>query len=195
VPETAASRLGKRLFDAQWKGRPLVLEGGGIEVNGHGTLLTTEECYGDTQTQVRNPGLGREDFEETLRRYLGATNICWLAGGVAGRRHARPRRRHLPFRECPDGGADKRGQTPRTSNFHPLAENWERIQDFRLEDGSKPEVVPLPMPGPLYFDGAACRPAMPISTSRMRLCLVPTFNDPTTDWRWAYSANSSRTAR
>ena len=60
VPETAAKRLGKRLFDAQWKGHPLVLEGGGIDVNGRGTLLTTEECYGDAKTQARNPGLGRK---------------------------------------------------------------------------------------------------------------------------------------
>jgi agmatine deiminase len=177
VPETAAKRLAKRLFDAQWRGRPLVLEGGGIEVNGHGTLLTTEECYGDTQTQVRNPGLGRGEFEETLRRYLGATNICWLAGGVAGddtHGHVDDICRFVNARTVVLIKEDN----PQDINFRPLAENWERIQDFRLEDGSKPEVVPLPMPGPLYFDGGR----LPASYANFYISnaavLVPTFNDP-----------------
>ena len=67
VPETAARLLGKRLFDADHSGRPFVLEGGGIDVNGRGTLLTTEECYLDPATQVRNPGLGRRALRIGLR--------------------------------------------------------------------------------------------------------------------------------
>jgi agmatine deiminase len=63
-------------------------------------------------------------------------------------------------------------------NFRALAENWERIEDFRLEDGSKPEVVALPMPGPLYFDGDR----LPASYANFYISnaavLVPTFNDP-----------------
>jgi len=81
VPEMAARRLDKRLFHAQCDGKPFVLEGGGIDVNGHGTLLTTEECYLDPRVQVRNPGLGRRDIEAVLRRYLGVKNILWLAAG------------------------------------------------------------------------------------------------------------------
>src|SRR5207244_6519939 len=84
VPETAASVLRKRLFNAERNGKDFVLEGGGIEVNGRGTLLTTEECYLDPKVQVRNPGLGRKAIEETLKKYLGVGNILWLAGGPAG---------------------------------------------------------------------------------------------------------------
>src|SRR3954453_7814529 len=71
VPETAAKLLRKPLFNAQCAGRDFVIEGGGIEVNGRGTLLTTEECYLDPEIQVRNPGLGREDIEVTLKEYVG----------------------------------------------------------------------------------------------------------------------------
>ena len=84
VPETAARRLRKRLFTAQFKGGEFVLEGGGIDVNGCGTLLTTEECYLDPKIQVRNPGLSRKQIESTLKSYLGVRNIFWLAGGVIG---------------------------------------------------------------------------------------------------------------
>src|SRR5579862_2717603 len=75
VPEAAARRFGKRLFDATAGGRPFVVEGGGIDVNGHGTVLTTEECYLDPKVQVRNPGLSREGFETALREYLGVSNV------------------------------------------------------------------------------------------------------------------------
>ena len=74
----AARLLGKRLFNAECHGREFVIEGGGIEVNGRGTLLTTEECYLDPKVQVRNPGLGRREIEETLQRYLGVTKVFWL---------------------------------------------------------------------------------------------------------------------
>ena len=177
VPETAAKRLGKRLFHAQWEGRPFVLEGGGIEVNGRGTLLTTEECYGDAKTQVRNPGLGRKEFEAALRDYLGATNVFWLAGGVAGddtHGHVDDICRFVNARTV----VLIREDDPKDINFRPLAENWERIQDLRLEDGSKPEVVALPMPAPLFFDGDR----LPASYANFYISnaavLVPTFNDP-----------------
>ena len=61
-----------------------MIEGGGIEVNGRGTLLTTEQCYLDPKIQVRNPGLGRREIEETLQRYLGVTKVFWLVAGPAG---------------------------------------------------------------------------------------------------------------
>jgi agmatine deiminase len=177
VPETAARRLGKRLFHAQSQGRPLVLEGGGIEVNGRGTLIATEECYLDAKTQVRNPGLGRREFEEALREYLGATNVFWLAGGVAGddtHGHVDDICRFVNARTV----VLIKESDPKDINFRPLAENWERIGDFRLEDGSKPEVVALPMPGPLYFDGDR----LPASYANFYISnaavLVPTFNDP-----------------
>ncbi|MGC8991511.1 MAG: agmatine deiminase family protein, partial [Verrucomicrobiia bacterium] len=177
VPEVAARLLRKCLFEAEFQGRPFVLEGGGIDVNGRGTLLTTEECYLHPTVQVRNPGLSKNDIEETLKKYLGVTNVFWLAGGPVGDdthghiddicRFVNPRTVVL-IRET----------NPRDVNYRVLAENWERIQDFRLEDGSRPEVVPLPMPGPLYFDGDR----LPASYANFYVSnaavLVPTFNDP-----------------
>jgi len=177
APETAARLLSKRLFNARNRGKDFVLEGGGVEVNGRGTLLTTEECYLDPKVQVRNPGLGRREIEETLREYLGVTNVRWLAAGPAGDdthghiddvcRFVDPRTLVL-IRES----------NPRDANYRPLCENWDRIQDFRLEDGSRPEVVPLPMPAPLYFEGFR----LPASYANFYISnaavLVPTFNDP-----------------
>jgi agmatine deiminase len=177
VPETAAARLGGRLFDARAKGRPFVLEGGGIDVNGRGTLVTTEECYLDQETQVRNPGLSREEFEAALRAYLGATNILWLGGGVVGddtHGHVDDLCRFVN----PTTLVLIREDNPRDINYRPLAENWERIQGFRLEDGSRPEVVALPMPEPLVFDGDR----LPASYANFYISnaavIVPTFNDP-----------------
>jgi agmatine deiminase len=172
IPETAARRLGKRLFSA-----PIVLEGGGIEVNGRGTLITTEECYLDPLVQVRNPGTSRADFEAALRGCLGVANVRWLAGGPVGddtHGHIDDICRFVNARTLvlirEDNSADV--------NYRPLAENWERVQDFRMEDGSKPEVVPLPMPAPLYFAGGR----LPASYANFYISnaavIVPTFNDP-----------------
>ena len=177
VPETAARLLRKPLFHAEHNGKDFVIEGGGIEVNGRGTLLTTEECYLDPKVQVRNPGLGRKQIEETLKEYLGATNVLWLAAGPAGDdTHG-----HIDdicrFTNRNTLVLIKEGNK-KDANYRPLAENWERIQDFRLEDGTRPEVVPLPMPAPLYFAGQR----LPASYANFYICnaavLAPTFNDP-----------------
>jgi agmatine deiminase len=172
VPEMAARRLGKRLFDA-----PIILEGGGIEVNGRGTLITTEECYLDPKIQVRNPGVGRVEFETALRDCLGVRNICWLSRGPAGddtHGHIDDICRFVNARTL----VLIREDNPADINYHPLAENWERAQGLHLEDGSKPEVVALPMPAPLAFAGAR----LPASYANFYICnaavLVPTFNDP-----------------
>jgi agmatine deiminase len=177
VPETAARVLDKPLFRATHAGRPFVLEGGGIDVNGQGTLITTEECYLHPTVQVRNPGLGRADYERVLGDHLGVSKVFWLAGGVIGDdthghvddicRFVNPRTVVL-IRE----------DNARDINYRPLAENWDRIEDFRLADGSKPEVVALPMPAPLFFDGER----LPASYANFYLAnaavIVPTFNDP-----------------
>ena len=177
VPETAAKHTGKPLLDARVDGRPFVLEGGGIDVNGRGTLLTTEECYLDPHTQVRNPGLGRSGFESALRDNLGVTHIFWLAAGPAGddtHGHIDDICRFVN----PSTVVLIKEDNPKDANYGPLAENWERIADLRLEDGSKPEVAALPMPGPLYFDGDR----LPASYANFYISnaavLVPTFNDP-----------------
>jgi len=154
-----------------------VLEGGSIDVNGRGSLLTTEECLLDPAVQVRNPGLGRADIEAVLRDRLGATNVLWLGKGIAG--------------DDTHGHVDDlcRFVAPRTvvlcretdvhdANYRALAENRERLSGMRLEDGSRIEVVDLPMPAPLYF----ARQRLPASYANFYIAnaavLVPTFNDP-----------------
>jgi agmatine deiminase len=177
VPETAAWRLKKPLFNAQFNGRHFVIEGGGIEVNGRGTLLTTEECYLHPKIQVRNPGLTKAQYDEMFRNHLGVKNILWLLNGPVGDdthghiddicRFVNPKTLVL-IRET----------NRRDINYQPLAENWERVREFRLEDGSKPEVVPLPMPAPIFHDGYR----LPASYANFYICnacvIVPTFNDP-----------------
>lgn len=177
VPEIAANLLRKRLFNAECNGKDFVIEGGGIEVNGRGTVLTTEECYLDPKVQVRNPGLGRKEIDETLKEYLGVRNVLWLVAGPVGDdthghiddicRFVNPKALVL-IKET----------NKKDENYHPLSENWERVQELRLEDGAKPEVIALPMPAPLYFDGYR----LPASYANFYISnaavLVPTFNDP-----------------
>ena len=177
VPETAARLLDKPLFHAQHAGKDFIIEGGGIDVNGRGTLLTTEECYLHPKVQVRNPGLGRAEIDDTLKRYLGVTNVLWLLNGPVGddtHGHIDDICRFVNRRTMVLIKESNR----RDENYRPLATNWERIRDLRLEDGSKPEVIPLPTPAPLHFDGYR----LPASYANFYICnaavLVPTFNDP-----------------
>ncbi|HWD94703.1 MAG TPA: agmatine deiminase family protein [Verrucomicrobiae bacterium] len=176
VPETAARLLKKQLFNAECDGKDFVVEGGGLELNGRGTLLTTEECYLHPKIQVRNPGLTREQYNETFKKYLGVTNVIWLLNGPVG--------------DDTHGHIDDicrfvnrntvvliKESNSKDINYKPLAENWERIQELRLEDGSKPEVVPLPMPAPLYY-GKWRLPASYANFYISNACvIVPTFND------------------
>jgi len=175
VPERAARALGLRLLKPAKE--DVVLEGGAIDVNGQGTLLTTEECLLDQQVQVRNPGMDRKGMEGVFRRMLGVTNTIWLGKGIAGDdthghvddlcRFVGPRTIVL----C-------REKNPADPNYRLLEENMERLSTARLEDGTKPEVVSLPMPVPLKLDGVR----LPASYANFYICnaavLVPTFNDP-----------------
>ncbi|MFN0158968.1 MAG: agmatine/peptidylarginine deiminase [Bacteroidota bacterium] len=173
----AAKALGLRRFDPVWNGKPLVLEGGAIDVNGRGTLLTTEECLLDQQTQVRNPGMSREQTELGLKDSLGVTNVLWLGKGIAGddtHGHVDDLARFVNSATvvvCDE-------QHPTDANYAVLKENQERLQGMILENGSKPEVVKLPMPSPLIFDGVR----LPASYANFYISnaavLVPTFNDP-----------------
>jgi len=177
IPGHIAGALGRRVFEPVAEGREVVLEGGSIDVNGYGTLITTEECLLDQAVQARNPGLGREELERVFAEYLGARNVLWLGQGIAGDdthghvddlcRFVGPRTVVL----C-------REDDPHDANYQPLEENRERLEGMRLEDGSKLEVVPLPMPAPVYFKGQR----LPASYANFYIAnavvLVPTFNDP-----------------
>jgi len=177
VASLAAAALGCRLFQAIVKGRDFVLEGGSIDGNGCGTLLATEECLLDPEVQVRNLDLTRQETEEALREYLGVKNVLWLGKGIAGDdthghvddlcRFVGPRTVVL----CQESDSSE-------ANYRPLQENRERLQGMRLEDGSRIEVVALPMPMPLFLDGQR----LPASYANFYISnaavLVPTFNDP-----------------
>jgi len=176
VPERAAQRLGLRVFRARAGERDVVLEGGSIDVNGRGTLLTTEECLLDREVQVRNPGLSRAELEQVLRQLLGVTNVLWLGKGIAGddtHGHVDDLCRFVDARTvvlCSETDAHD-------ANYRALRENRERLEGMRLEDGSKIEVVALPMPAPRYCDGQR----LPASYANFYIAngavLVPTFND------------------
>jgi len=175
VPELAAYALRLRMLVPAVKN--FVLEGGAIDVNGRGTLLTTEECLLDQKVQVRNPGIDQKSIEGVFRSILGVTNTIWLGKGIAGDdthghvddlcRFVGPRTIVL----C-------REKNPADPNYHTLEENMERLSGARLEDGTKPEVVSLPMPAPLKLDDVR----LPASYANFYICnaavLVPTFNDP-----------------
>jgi agmatine deiminase len=176
VPERVAEMLRLPLLPARTGGHDFVLEGGGVDVNGRGTVLTTEECLLHPKVQVRNPGLGRKQIESTLKANLGVGNVLWLGRGIAGDdthghvddvcRFVGPGTVVL----CQENDSDD-------ANYLPLAENRERLQGMRLEDGSRIEVVDLPMPAPLYLEGRR----LPASYANFYIAnaavLVPTFND------------------
>jgi agmatine deiminase len=177
IPELAARHYGLPLVHARSGGREVILEGGGIDVNGRGTLLTTEECYLDPKTQVRNPGLSKAEFEQVLRDYLGVANILWLGRGVDGddtHGHIDDLCRFVN----PTTVVCIREKNRKDINYRALEENWERLQGLRLEDGSRIRSVPLPMPGPLFFEGTRL-PASYANFYISNACvIVPTFNDP-----------------
>ena len=177
IPELAARRFNCPLVHARSGDRDVILEGGGIDVNGRGTLLTTEECYLDPKTQVRNPGLTRAELEQTLKDHLGVTNILWLGHGVVGddtHGHIDDLCRFVN----PTTVVAIREKNAKDVNYVPLEENWERLQSMRLEDGSKIKALELPMPAPLFFEGAR----LPASYANFYIAnaavIVPTFNDP-----------------
>lgn len=173
IARRAARRLGLPLADVGGA----VLEGGAIDVNGRGSILATEECLLDPAVQVRNPGFGRGDYEALFAAALGAGNTIWLGKGIAGddtHGHVDDLARFVDARTvvlCAE-------RDPHDANYTPLHENRERLQGARLEDGSRPEVVLLPMPQPLFFDGQR----LPASYANFYICnaavLVPTFDDP-----------------
>ena len=177
VPEQAARSLGLQIFRARFGNRDVVLEGGAIDVNGRGTLIATEECLLNQNVQVRNPGLSREDLEAIIRDNLGVTNILWLNRGIEGddtHGHVDDLCRFVNSTTvviCEE-------KNPTDPNYAVLRENLDRLKSMRLEDGSKINAIPIPMPEPLVFYGQR----LPASYANFYIAnsavLVPTFNDP-----------------
>jgi agmatine deiminase len=159
-------------------GRPyhFVLEGGAIDVDGEGTLLATEECLLDGK-QARNPKLGRALTEQVLRDFLGAEKVLWLGKGIAGDDtggHIDDFARFV----APGRVALAMERNPRDPNHRVLAEARERLSGARDARGRRLEIVPLPMPAPVFFG----RQRLPASYANFYVgteaVLVPTFDDP-----------------
>jgi agmatine deiminase len=177
VPERAARALKLPMFRAMIDGKEFVLEGGAIDVNGSGTLMTTEECLLDTKVHVRNPGFGRAEIEEALRANLGVNNILWLGDGITGddtHGHVDDLCRFVNSNTvvlC-------REENSRDVNYKRLEENRERLEGMQLENGGKIEVIPIPMPSPVVFESQR----LPASYANFYISnaavIVPTFNDP-----------------
>ena len=168
-------KLKRRLWQPQHNGRPVVLEGGSIDVNGCGTLFTTEECL-LSRVQERNPGFTKADYADVFREYLGITNVLWLKNGITG--------------DDTHGHVDDlaRFVNPTTvvtivendqsdANYAALQENLALLKTMKDQDGAPLQVVTLPMPAPVFFDDFRLPASYANFYIANRLVLVPTFND------------------
>ena len=182
VPGQMAEILGLRRWKAEAVpmagGVPdrVVLEGGSIDVNGLGTLLTTEECLLDA-VQARNPQLDRSGVERALADYLGARHVIWLGRGIAGddtHGHVDDLARFVN----PTTVAIAVQTDPSDPDHAPLAENRERLRSATDQDGRPLDVIELPMPRPIVFDGQRLPASYANFYVANGLVLVPTFNDP-----------------
>lgn len=176
VAEKVGRHLGLRSWQPMLHDKRVVLEGGSIDVNGGGLLLTTEECLLDS-VQARNPELTRQDLETIFANYLGTEKVIWLGRGIAGddtHGHVDDIARFTG----PGTVVAVREKNSADPNHVPLEENWRRLHDFQDHPGKKLEIVPLPMPAPLWFRGQR----LPASYANFYIAndrvLVPTFNDP-----------------
>ena len=176
VPVRLAPRLGCQLLPIKISSRDVVLEGGSIDVNGSGTLLTTEECLLHPTIQLRNPGFTRQDYEEIFRKTFGVTNVIWLGRGIAGddtHGHIDDICRFVG----PQTVVLCQEKDSQDENYQALFENRERLEDASLEDGSKIEIISLPMPSPLFFKGQRLPASYANFYISNNVVLVPTFND------------------
>ena len=170
-----APKLGLPVFEPVHKGRRVVLEGGSIDVNGTGSLLTTEECL-LSRKQQRNPGFSRKDYEAVFRDNLGATNVLWLNCGIAGddtHGHVDDLARFVDLRAVVTVVERNRNDP----NYEPLRENLSRLRKMKDEIGRPLHIETLPMPEPVYFEGQRLPASYANFYIANRLLLVPTFAD------------------
>ena len=172
IPPSIARALKFRRFT-----QDMVLEGGSIDVNGEGLLLTTEQCLLNPN---RNPQLSRARIEQNLRDFLGVEQIVWLGEGIVGDDtdgHVDDITRF--FRA--DGIVTCVERNRRDANHKPLAANLERLRGLRTTEGRRFELVELPMPAPVIHR----RQRLPASYANFLVVngavLVPTFRQPRRD--------------
>jgi agmatine deiminase len=172
VPRRVAELLSLPVFSPG-----IVMEGGALDVNGKGTLLTTESCLLNPN---RNPHLDKQQIEQHLRDYLGVANILWLGDGIVG--------------DDTDGHVDDLARfvnpttvvtvverDPQDDNYWPLQENWKRLRAMCDQNGAPLRVVELPMPGVIEYDGQR----LPASYANFYIAngvvLLPTYRNQKTD--------------
>ncbi len=176
VPSKVANHLKISLTQVVYKGKPVVLEGGAIDVNGKGTLLTSEECLLHPSIQVRNKNFTRENYEAIFKEYLGITNVIWVGDGIIGddtHGHIDDLCRFVNE----DTIITVVEQNIESPNYEALQDNLKRLKASVLENGKQPNIVELPMPTHLKFDGITI-PASYANFIILNNCvLVPTFND------------------
>lgn len=176
VPLVVSDYLKVPMTQATYKGNKIVLEGGALEVNGKGTLITTEECLLHPNIQVRNADFTKTDYEAIFRDYLGVTNTIWLGNGITGddtHGHIDDLCRFVNANTVVTVVEKNKNH----KNHTPLQNNLERLQSATLENGKPLNIVELPMPKPILFEGLE----LPASYANFLILngavLVPTFND------------------
>jgi len=158
------------------QGTRVVLEGGSIDVNGRGTLLTTEECL-LSRIQQRNSTMSRPSYEKLFAEYLGAPKVIWLGRGIVGddtHGHVDDLTRFV----APDTVITMIEKNSRDVNHQPLRANLRRLHTARDQAGKALNIVELPMPAPVIFE----QRRLPASYANFYIAngivLVPVFNDP-----------------
>jgi agmatine deiminase len=176
IPNFISKKLNIDLIKVIHNNRTVVLEGGAIDYNGKGTLITTEECLMDQKTQVRNPGFTKNDYESIFNKFLGIEKVIWLKKGIIGddtHGHVDDITRFVNENTV----VTAIEKNSKDENYKNLLENKEILQSSTLQDGSRIQIIELPMPSPIIFKGQR----LPASYANFYISnyavLVPTFND------------------
>ena len=172
VPPNIAAALGFRRFE-----KKMIMEGGSLDVNGAGLLLTTESCL---LNKNRNPSMSKTAIERALRDFLGVHTIYWLGDGIVGDDtdgHIDDMTRFFSV----DGIVTATESNKKDKNYPILRDNLARLQALRTPDGKKFNIVELPMPKPAFFEGQQ----LPASYANFLVIngavLMPTFQQPKRD--------------
>ena len=176
IPNKVARYLSLPITQATYQDQKVILEGGALEVNGKGTLITTEECLLDPTIQVRNTGFTKTDYEAVFKEYFGVSNTIWLGKGIIGddtHGHVDDLCRFVNDNTV----VTVVEKNQKDKNYAPLQENLERLKNAVLENGSPLHIIELPMPKKIVFGGLQ----LPASYANFLILnntvLVPTFND------------------
>jgi len=177
MAKTEDARIVRPTFtDQASQEHPVVLEGGSIDVNGRGTLLTTEECLLST-TQQRNPHMDRTAYERLFADYFGIQTVVWLGEGIEGddtHGHVDDLTRFV----APSTVVTMIEPDAQDANYSALQHNLGRLRAARDQDGQRLNIVEIPMPSPVIFEGRR----LPASYANFYIAngivLVPVFNDP-----------------